>query len=542
MPGTTPESVESEKYGPLCIGRDDRGSDVEHEMSKPVLAVIAGLSTALLVGCTSASAPEPSFDGSSAEPRDQALAEYYDQALQWEECAGGAQCADLRVPLDYDDVSAGDITIAVSRLPASGERRGSLVFNPGGPGGSGVEFVPYASSTVSPAVLRKYDFVGFDPRGVGKSEPIDCLTDEQTDQVLAANTDPQTDKEIAEYQADSELIAKGCEKNSADLLAHVDSASVVNDMDILRAALGDPKLDYLGKSYGSKLGAMYANTFPLSTGRMVLDGILPPDLPGEEISRGQAEGFEDSLRRYVEWCLAGSNCPLTATDVDGGVQEIQQFFDQLDNEPLPVDDRELTGGLAMQAVLYYLYFPFAGDWDRLNRGLAEAFAGNGRPLVTMLDERIERDSAGNYKNNGNSYDAFVAITCLDDGSDATTAEVAKRAEEWAETAPTFGPALAWSELVCVDWPVPSVESPGKAEAVGAGTILVVSTSHDPATPLPWAEQLAADLTDSRLVVVDADGHTAYQNGSACVDRTVNEFLLTGTPPAEDVICEDGWDF
>ncbi len=503
--------------------------------------VVVALSL-ILTSCTSAEAPEAPVETDAAVSNDPQLSRYYEQNLDWEGCGNGIECADLLVPVNYEEPAGGDLEIAVARYPATGEKKGSLVFNPGGPGGSGKEFVQYAGTTVSPQVLGAYDFVGFDPRGVVESDPIDCLTHEQTDEVLAASADPKTESEIQQYIADAEQIATGCENLSGDLLGYVDSASVVKDMDILRSALGEQKLDYLGKSYGTKLGAMYAEKFPNNSGRMVLDGALPPDLDAAEVSLGQAKSFENTLRRYVEWCLSQEDCALRATNVDDGVLEVQRFFTQLGDQPLDGGDRELTEGLAMQAVLYYLYFPFAQDWESLNRGLADAFAGDGARLLRMLDQRLERDSAGNYKNNGNSYDAFLAITCLDDGSDLSVADLSQRAEEWGTVAPTFGPALSWSELVCVDWPVTSQDKPEAVNAAGAGPILIASTTHDPATPLAWAEKLAADLADSRLVVVDADGHTAYQNGSGCLDEVVDEFLVDGVLPDSNVTCNDGWDF
>lgn len=503
-----------------------------------VVVALAGA----LVACSSAAMPEADIDSTTEALVAPELEKYYEQTLDWESCGGRVECADLLVPLDYGEPDQGDLEIAVARYPATGDRQGALVFNPGGPGGSGTEFAQYANTTVSPDILRAYDFVGFDPRGVGDSDPIDCLTNQDTDEVLAAAADPQTDAEIEQYINDAEKIAAGCQQRSPDLLGYVDSASVVNDMDILRSALGEQDLDYLGKSYGTKLGAMYADRFPSVTGRMVLDGALPPDLDGASISLGQAESFENTLRRYVEWCQSREDCSLSSDSVDAGVTEIQEFFTGLDGQPLVVGDRELTEGLAMQAVLYYLYFPFAGDWASLNRGLGDAFSGDGSTLLSMLDQRLERDTAGNYKNNGNSYDAFLAITCLDDGSDLSVAELSERAKDWEAVAPTFGPALSWSELVCTEWPVPAKERPKASKAAGAGPILVVSTTHDPATPVVWAEKLATDLADSRLVVVDADGHTAYGNGSSCIDRTVDEFLLDGVLPESDLTCDDGWEF
>lgn len=510
-------------------------------MVRTIRSLLAAAGTAaVLAACTSAPEPQPAAttSGSPTASPDRALDRYYSQELDWQDCGQQLQCADLTVPRDYGNPGDGDVQIKVARYRSGGGTKKSLVFNPGGPGGSGIEFAKAAPYVVSPEVLEAYDFVGFDPRGVGQSSPIDCLTDRQTDEVIATDPNPATDEQIAQFAEDAALIAEGCQKRSGDILEFVDSGSVVKDMDILRAALGEDKLDYMGKSYGTKLGALYAEDFPERTGRVVLDGVLPPDLGVEQISRGQAEGFEDSLRRYVQWCQEVSNCPLQATDVDGGVAEIQKFLTDLESDPIPAGDRPLTEGLGMQAILYYLYFPYAGDWDKLNRGLADAFDGDGATLLAMLDERLERDSTGAYKNKGNSYDAFIAISCLDDQGDASADELRKRADEWSQAAPTFGSALSWSEYVCTEWPVPAKGEPRKVSAAGVGPILVVSTTHDPATPVEWAEQLSSELADAHLIVLDTDGHTAYFNGSDCIDRAVDAYLLDGSVPAEGTRCDD----
>ena len=493
---------------------------------------IAGTAAALvLASCVSAEVPKsntPSQD-SNATTED-----YYSQTLAWSEC-GAAECATLTVPKDYEDPSLGEIELEVLRQPAGGDSQGSLVVNPGGPGGSGVDYARAASAVLPPAVTEVYDVVGFDPRGVKASQPVECMTDAETDAWLAEDSNPKSPEEAERLAELSAEFGQRCAERASDIYPYVDTASVVQDLDVLRAALGEEQLDYVGKSYGTLIGALYADDYPDKVGRMVLDGVLPPDLTSEEIGLGQAKGFEDTLERFVADCQKKQECPLPRDSVEAGVQRIQQFLDELGEEPLDAKPgRPLTQSLALGSILYHLYFPSYGDWEKLSRGLKEAFDGDGSRLLGMYDERLERSPDGTYADN--SQDAFYAVTCLDRGTDVTAETLADRSEAWADEAPTFGPYLAWSDLVCSTWPTPANGEPRKVSATGANPILIVSTTHDPATPYVWAEALAADLDNAKLVTWDQDGHTGYSSGSTCVDEVVDAYLVDGTMPQKNVSC------
>lgn len=496
-------------------------------------------SLAVLAGCTSAPLPPvlQSQPAESAEPRESApagLQRFYDQKLAWQDCDGSFECADLTVPRDYANPEAGTTTIALLR--AKGDKpQGSLVVNPGGPGGSGVDYARAAGQILSDTVTEQYSVVGFDPRGVGRSAPIDCLTDAELDEWIALDGEPDSQQEQQELLDAARDFGKACEERSAQMLPYVDTESVVKDLDILRAALGERRLNYLGFSYGTMIGALYADRFGPKTRRMVLDGALPPQLTIDEIGLGQAKGFDKALRRYVEDCQTKSDCPVAGESVDEGVRKVQDFLDSLDEQPLPAGDgRELNQGLGAGAVLYHLYFPFAGDWDSLSDGLRDAFAGDGRRLLDMFYERLERSPDGKYANN--SQEVFYAVTCLDRGSDADIEKLRRQADEWAQEAPVFGRYLAWTEAACSEWPVAATGEPEEVTAADAGPILVIGNTNDPATPLEWAQLLADRLADAHLIVWESDGHTAYGNGSSCVDDAVDAYLVDGELPPADLVC------
>ena len=493
------------------------------------LIVVAGLA---LAACTSAQTPETESPAGPAPAAE--LAAYYNQTLDWKAC-GSAECATLLVPKDYADPELGDFEIALLRQVAKGDGQGSLVLNPGGPGGSGVDYAAAADAVLTPDVTDAFDIVGFDPRGVGKSSPIKCLTDAQKDEWIAADGKPDSAAEAETLVADAAEYGVRCAENAAGFYEYMSTDAVVKDLDVLRAALGETQLDYLGKSYGTLIGALYIEQFADNVGRFVLDGVLPPDLDAAEIGLGQAEGFEDSLRRYVADCQKQADCPLAKGSVDEGVAQIQTFIDKLAETPLPTDsDRELTQSLGLGSILNYLYFPDFGDWDQLSAGLRDGLDGDGSTLLDMYDERLQRSADGKYADN--SQESFYAVSCLDRPVDADIATLEARESEWAASAPTFGPYLAWSDVVCGQWPVNATGEPVEVTTATQTPVLVVSTTHDPATPLAWAQQLAEALPGARLVTYDADGHTAYGNRSGCVDDVVDAYLVNGDVPAEDVTC------
>jgi len=512
--------------------------------ARRLLAGSAVLSTAvLLVGCTSApdtgttASPTVSAQptGSGSPTADPSLARFYEQKLAWKGCGGDFQCADLEVPLDYDAPSGDTLTIAVIKLPAGGDKLGSLVLNPGGPGGSGVDYARAARFVVDDAVRERYDVVGFDPRGVGRSDAVVCLNDAQTDAFIAADGTPDDDAELATLEAESQKFADACEAKSAALLPHIGTRDAARDIDVLREALGDDTLNWLGASYGTFLGATYADLFPDKVGRMVLDGALDPTLSNEELAHGQAKGFEVALERFVEDCQKQADCPLPREGVEAGVARIQQFFADLDAQPIPTGDAErpLTEALGINAVLSYLYFP-PFDWEQLRFGLQLAFEGDGSVLLSMLDQRLERSENGTYKYN--PYSSFLSISAIDRPDRPTAEQSAQLAEEWGKEAPVFGPVLAWGNLVFSTWPVEAVDAPKEIVAEGTGPILVVGTTYDPATPYPWAQSLAKQLDGGVLLTRVGDGHTAYGMGSSCIDDAIDTYLLEGTPPPEGTVC------
>jgi pimeloyl-ACP methyl ester carboxylesterase len=304
-------------------------------------------------------------------------------------------------------------------------------------------------------------------------------------------------------------------------------------MDVLRAVLGDDRLSYLGKSYGTFLGATYAQLFPHRVGRLVLDGAIDPALTYDEISIGQAQGMEQALRAYVEDCPNRKDCPLRGS-TDDGLQQVRSVVDAAEQRPLRTDDpqRPLTGSLAFYGLVAPLYED--ASWHLLDSALAAALAGDGSGLLELADLYADRQPDGTYSSN--LLEAFNAVNCLDYPVDASPEAMATTAKRLEEASPTFGDSLAYGEVMCDEWPVPPVGRPGPVRAAGAPPILVVGTTGDPATPYPWAQALADELDAGRLLTWEGEGHTAYLRGSACVDAAVDAYLVDGVLPGEGATC------
>jgi pimeloyl-ACP methyl ester carboxylesterase len=511
-------------------------------------AALAALSALVLTGCTiklpqsepaptptahrSASPATPSPAPTAATPTETGIDRFYSQQLDWEPCGGGFDCATLTVPIDYDDPDGDTIGIAVNRLPASGDRIGSLVVNPGGPGVPGLDYARGADSVATSEVLDRYDLVGFDPRGVGESEPIDCIDDQQLDDLLAIDGSPDDDAEAAALDEAATEFADACGARVGPLLAHLSTEDVARDLDVLRAALGDDKLTYLGKSYGTYIGSIYAELFPDRVGRLVLDGVLDPAVDAKGIALEQARSFDAALASFVADCAEQADCPLDG-DTDAGVAQVADFLDDVDATPLTVDDRELTQSLAMLGIALPLYEPRDG-WPLLRQALADGFAGDGRLLLRLSDAYTSRLGDGTYASNLN--EVIYGVNCLDHGAQPDLAGVEEWLPDFEAAAPIFGPYVAYSNLACAHWPVPPVISPHPIAAAGADPILVVGTTRDPATPYEWAQGLAGELDSAVLLTYDGDGHTAYRHGSSCIDDAVDAYLIDGTLPAEGTTC------
>lgn len=502
--------------------------------------------TLVLAGCTvpnpfdddESAAPSPTLSASEQVPAgSEALARFYTQKLSWNEC-GGPKCAKLTVPVDYAQPDGETIQLSVLKVEkrGGGTRLGSLLVNPGGPGGSGVEYAKFADFVVGTPVRRSYDLVGFDPRGVQSSAPIECVQPAQLDEMLGQDPTPDDAQERSHAEKVAIDFGTACKENAGSLLGHVSTVEAAKDMDVLRAVLGDTKINYLGKSYGTFLGATYAGLFPDRVGRMVLDGALAPDLSAEEVALGQARGFETATRAWAADCVAGGDCPLGG-DTDAVMTGMVDLFSQLDANPVPIkgDPRitELTEGWAAYGVAAAMYDQ--GQWDTLTDALRKVVRDHdGTELMGLANTYAERTGTGSYT--GNMMQVINAVNCLDvaDSSDLSVYE--QRAQKFSAQAPIFGRFLAWAGLTCGHWPIPATGHPGKVTAAGSAPIVVVGTTRDPATPYDWAVRLADQLQAGVLVTMDGDGHTAYMRANSCIDTALNDYYAKGKVPADGLRC------
>ncbi len=375
--------------------------------------------------------------------------------------------------------------------------------------------------------------MGFDPRGVGQSTPVDCLTDGDLGEFIATDATPDDATEIATLDIESAGFAAGCQQRSAVLLPHIGTADVARDMDVLRAVLGDEQLYYLGKSYGTAIGAAYADLFPNRVGRMLLDGAMDPTLSGTDNGLEQAAGFEQAFQSYVDACIDTRQCPLGTTK-ERALARFDQLMADIDAEPLPADGRLLTEALAILGVALPLYLDESQGYPVLGAALARALDGDGAALMTLADIYLRRDASGTFI--GNTNEAIYAVNCLDSNSIHSVADVQATLGAYSAASPRFGPFLAWGSLVCAHWPEPAVNDTTPALAPGAAPILVVGTTGDPATPYDWAVGLADQLESGVLLTYQGNVHTAYLSGNDCVDAAVDAYLLRGTPPADGTRC------
>ncbi|KHL15162.1 UNVERIFIED_CONTAM: hypothetical protein LK11_23240 [Mumia flava] len=506
------------------------------------LAVLAAATAILVAGCTSAQDarggddPTAAATSSAADvrtPPDPALAPYYEQQVDWRSCDGD-ECADVEVPLDYANPDGERIALRLRKHVAGrpDDRVGTLFVNPGGPGVSGVDYAAYFPRVAGEAVTDRFDVVGFDPRGVGASSALDCGDTAEVDAYVETDQTPDDASEEQALVEASQTLGEECERGSGALASHVSTVEAARDLDVLRAVVDDQALHYLGASYGTKLGATYAELFADRVGRMVLDGAMDPTLDSEGVNLGQAEGFQTALEAYVADCVETAGCPL-GEDTDAGLEEIGDLIASLDDDPLPTSDpdRPLTEALGFYAVAYPLYNE--ASWPVLTEALADGLDGDGDTMLFVADQYLSRGSDG-YTDN--STVAFPAISCLDDTGDVSLDEARESLAEFEDVSPVLGRSFAWSAVGCSTWPMEATEPAPEIDAAGAPPILVVGTTRDPATPYAWAEALADQLDSGVLVTRDGDGHTGYAAGNGCVDAAVDEYLVDGTVPEDGLEC------
>ncbi|MFF3453503.1 alpha/beta hydrolase [Streptomyces sp. NPDC002730] len=463
------------------------------------------------------------------------------QKLDWQRCAAPVkaegsyakapgnqwQCARLKAPLDYKKPTGETIGIALIRSTAEdrSKRIGSLLFNFGGPGGSGVAGLP-GSADQFKKLHSRYDLVSFDPRGVAESSEVTCRGDQEIEAAHRLDFTPDTPAEEKAYFDDAKAFGAGCAKKSGRVLPHVGTANAARDMDLMRQVLGDDKLNYLGFSYGTELGGTYAHLFPKNVGRLVLDAVVDPTADYAAHSRGQAQGFQRALENYFK---------SRGISAQEGTARVVKLLGKLDRKPLPTDEgRPLTQSLALTGIVFPLYSK--DNWEYLTKGLNEAENGDGTRLLLMAEAYNSRDEKGHYSTQDHSQ---RAISCADTKGRVTAAEVTSRhLAEFTKVSPVFGPYLAWDLAGwCADWPVPGESDTPETAAEGAAPILVVGTTGDPATPYEGAKRMADELGAGVGVLLTnkGEGHGAYGNG-ACVTGTVDAYLLDGKVPVNGKTC------
>lgn len=503
------------------------------------LAVLAGVAVvATLTGCLQWFVP-PRVESTSRPTGEEVAAdleEYYHQVLRWNPCGNGMQCTTARAPMDWSDPADAEIELALVRQPATGTKLGSLLVNPGGPGGSGYDFVLESADYATSATLqRSYDIVGFDPRGVGRSSAVSCYDDPAFLDEYNYGIIPGTvgsDQWIADLAAANAEFAQSCLTHTGELLQFVDTVSAARDMDLLRAVLGDEKLNYLGFSYGTFLGATYADLYPERTGRLVLDGAVDPSTTEFDVTKIQAVGFENAFKAYLADCVTREECPFTGS-VDDAMARTGALLSELAVTPLPgVDGRMLGSSTMFIAIILPLYNQ--GNWPYLDDLFSEVFAGETTTAFFLADNYNGRNPDGTYADN--STEAFLSINCLDYVTEITPEAMTAEAALLKEAAPVFGPVMSYGGTLCEAWPFPATRDRVAIAAEGSADILVVGTTNDPATPYVWAVALADQLANGHLVTYEGEGHTAYTTGDPCVQRTVDAYFIDGTVPASDPLC------
>ena len=468
--------------------------------------------------------PDVLVPGMTDPPAGSGAARYTAQRLSWEPCGGRVQCARVQAPLDWSRPDGQAITLTVGRLPATASPRiGSLFINPGGPGGSGLDYLRFFDVRG----LTRYDIVSWDPRGVGRSTPVQCSDDATLDRLFSIDGSPDDTAEQSALNGAVAGFGRDCLRRSGQLLAHISTADTVRDLDLLRGLVGDARLHYFGSSYGTDIGAHYAEAYPERTGPMVLDGAV--DL-GDDSRTDQLQGFERALDHFATWC-AGQPCPLGSSR--GAVLDaVSVLLQRLDGSPLPGSgSRPLTQQLAVSGIVYPLYSGRAG-WPVLSQALAEAVdQRKGGRLLALADAANDRGRDGRYTQ---FADAFPAIRCLD-SRNTSVAAADRKATGLVAKAPVLGP-YAGADLVCPLWPVAPAPAAPPVDAAGVGTpIVVVGTTGDPATPYEWAKEMDAQLRSSVLVTFAGEGHLAYDK-SPCVRTLVQDYLVEGRVPADGTRC------
>jgi pimeloyl-ACP methyl ester carboxylesterase len=438
-------------------------------------------------------------------------------------------CGTVDVPLDYHDPNGTTIRLQLIKVHDSDDTRptGELLVNPGGPGGDGLNLAIGLATEVSDRLLKHFDLIGFDPRGVGLSSPIRCMSDADKDRMNSASPDVLTPSGFAAAKAQAASFVRACESRYGSALAEYDTVNTARDMDLIRQAVGDKQMNYLGFSYGTELGAQYAHLFPGTIRSFVLDGAVDPLTGPITTFANQLNGFERAFDQFADHCVTTAPCK----SLGDPRQVVYSINDQVLKSPMPTgSSRPLTSNLALTGVLDALYS--RSQWPRLASALIAAQHNDGSGLLALADDYNERLSGGQYTN---IADANLTISCNDSPPGPSDATIRATAQRWAKQFPMFGAWAAPSLFSCQHWQ-PDRTIPPKPTAATDKTVLVIGNVHDPATPYPGALDLARTMGNAEVLTWDGEGHTSYLQGSSCINNDVDNYLISGTLPPQHTTC------
>lgn len=529
-------------------------STAPHGLAARVLACLCLLACCVATGCTSVVRGEPLAVSVEKRgpvgPVPAGLERFYGQTLGWGDCRSmattenrqlleqsGLECARMSAPLDYAEPDGRVISIALLRRVAGapGRRVGSLVLNPGGPGSSGVTAAAgVAQSQANTELGARFDIVGFDPRGIGSSEPtVQCLTAQERDADRLDNDVDTSAAGVAQTEQENKRFAELCaQRTGPEVLANLGTRDVARDLDVLRSVLGEPKLTFLGFSYGTRIGTEYAERFPGNVRAMILDGAVDPSENAVDSSVSQSRGFQEAFTAFSANCVTRRECPL-GTDPAEATRRFRELVDPLVATPAPTQrGRRLSYSDAITGVIQALYSEEL--WGPLTKGLTELAGGRGDLLLALADNYYGRSPDGTYST---ITDAFMAVHCVDDERVRDRAVVAEADRRARQVAPFIddGRAPTTALDVCNFWPVPPTSTPHEPSVPGLPTVLVISTTGDPATPYEAGVRLAEQLK-ARLLTNEGEGHTAFLGEKKCVNDIGLAYLTDLTLPDTNVRC------
>ena len=469
-----------------------------------------------------------------------ALTKYYKQKPTWKPCPNNksSKCGTILVPTNWAKPSGSSLKLAVAWRPADKSKPlGSILFNPGGPGSPAYDWIAEPGDGVGTANLRSnYNIVAFDPRGVGRSQPtVKCLDAKGNDELFYGDqTHPiGSPEDLAESRAKTKAFIDACVKNTGPAIQFVDTVSAARDMDVIRAIFGDSRLNYLGYSYGTYLGTIYAAQYPKRVGHLVLDGAIDPTVSDYDQSFYQLKGFDSALKAYLADCLANKGCPFTGS-VAQAETKIASWLRGLETDPIPAGGtRKLTVWAAETGLIMSLYSN--SYWKYATDAFTEAFSQNtGRSFMQLADFYYDRNQDGTYATN--LMEANIAIACMDARSEWNPTEVAKQNARVVGASTVFGRYWQNGALTCSMWPYPLAKKPADLTAKGSAKILVIGTTNDPATPYAQAQALAKLLSGGVMVTYNGEGHTAYGRSNSCIDKTVDRYFINNLVPTSDPQC------